>query len=114
MIQRCTNPKNKDYPNYGGKGLKIEEDWIKDVEIVYKLYNISDEQIRSIKVPALIIIGDKDVTTPEHANEMHKLISNSQLEIITGGHGEYIGELTNPQDSTKIKTTVEMINNFLD
>ena len=71
-------------------------------------------QIRSIKVPALIIIGDKDVTTPEHANEMHKLISNSQLEIITGGHGEYIGELTNPQDSTKIKTTVEMINNFLD
>jgi len=30
MIQRCTNPKNKDYPNYGGKGLKIEEDWVKD------------------------------------------------------------------------------------
>lgn len=30
MVQRCTNPKNKDYPNYGGKGLKIEEDWVKD------------------------------------------------------------------------------------
>jgi len=86
----------------------------RDVARMQSFPDITDEQIRSIKVPALIIIGDKDVTTIEHANEMHKLISNSQLEIIPGGHGEYIGELTTPQDTTKIRTTVEMINNFLD
>jgi len=56
--------------------------------------DISDEQLKSIKTPVLIIVGDKDVMTPEHAVEMHRLISNSQLAIIPGGHGEYIGEIT--------------------
>jgi hypothetical protein len=61
----------------------------------------------------LIIIGDKDVTTPEHAEEMHRLLSNAQLVVIPGGHGDYIGEMTTPQDSTKIAATVSMINKFL-
>ena len=47
-----------------------------------------------------IRIGDRDVTTPEHAAEMHRLISNSRLAIIPGGHGDYIGEMTTPQDSS--------------
>jgi hypothetical protein len=44
---------------------------------------------------------------------MQRLISNSRLAIIPGGHGEYIGELTTPQDSTLISATVSMINKFL-
>lgn len=27
MRQRCTNPKNKDYPDYGGRGIKICDRW---------------------------------------------------------------------------------------
>lgn len=27
MRQRCNNPNNKSYPNYGGKGVKICEEW---------------------------------------------------------------------------------------
>lgn len=27
MIQRCTNPNNKNYPNYGGRGIKICDEW---------------------------------------------------------------------------------------
>lgn len=29
MIQRCTNPKNKDYHNYGGRGIKVCKHWMK-------------------------------------------------------------------------------------
>lgn len=50
--------------------------------------------LQSIKAPALIIIGDKDVVRPEHAVEMYRLIPNCQLAIIPGGHGKYIGEIT--------------------
>lgn len=28
MIQRCTNPKHKDYPNYGGRGIKVFPEWL--------------------------------------------------------------------------------------
>lgn len=85
----------------------------RDVARMQSFPDISEEQMKSIKAPALIIIGDRDVATPEHAAEMNKLISNSRLAIIPGGHGDYIGELTTSQDSTLIAGTVSMINKFL-
>lgn len=85
----------------------------RDVARMQSFPDISDEQMRSIKAPAFIIIGDKDVTTPEHAAEMHRLLNNSRLAIIPGGHGDYIGELTMPQDTLLISATVSMINQFL-
>lgn len=85
----------------------------RDVARMQSFTDISDEQMRSIKAPAFIITGDRDVITPEHAGEMQRLILNSRLAIIPGGHGEYIGELTTPQDNTLIAATVSMINKFL-
>ncbi len=100
--------------------LKINPDSIalhrmyeRDVARMQSFPDITDEQMRSIKAPALIIIGDKDVVTPEHAAEMHRLLSNSRLAILPGGHGDYIGEITTPQDSVLIAATASMINKFL-
>lgn len=28
MIQRCTNPNNKQYKNYGGRGITVCEEWL--------------------------------------------------------------------------------------
>ena len=85
----------------------------RDVTKVQSFPSISDEQMKSIKAPAFIIIGDKDVVAPEHAVQMHRFLSNSRLAILPGGHGEYIGEVTTPQDTIFITATVSMINKFL-
>ncbi|MEO6232190.1 MAG: alpha/beta hydrolase [Ferruginibacter sp.] len=105
---------------YKDEYLKITPDtnalhrmYERDVARMQSFPDISDGQMKSIKAPAFIIIGDRDVTTPEHVAEMHRLISNSRLAIIPGGHGDYIGEITTPQDSTLIAATVSMINKFL-
>ncbi|MDZ7267609.1 MAG: alpha/beta hydrolase [candidate division KSB1 bacterium] len=77
--------------------------------------DMSDEQLKSIKAPVLIVIGDADVMTPEHAVEMYRLISNSRLAIIPGGHGAYIGEITTiNSDSKDTDFIVPMIEDFLD
>jgi pimeloyl-ACP methyl ester carboxylesterase len=73
-------------------GLQIMHD--RDAKRMVNFKDIPDEQIKSIGVPTLIIIGDKDVITPEHALELHRQINGSELAIIPGGHGEYIGEIT--------------------
>lgn len=95
-------------------GLQIMHD--KDAKRMVDFKDIPDEKITLIKAPTLIIIGDKDVITPEHAIEMYRLIANSELAIIPGGHGEYIGEVTtlkpNYQESDFI--AVPMIESFLD
>ncbi len=85
----------------------------RDVGRMQSFPDMSIEEMLSITAPAFIIIGDNDVTTPEHAAVMHELLSNSRLAIIPGGHGDYIGEITTPYDSILIGATVNMINQFL-
>ncbi|MCF2492878.1 MULTISPECIES: alpha/beta fold hydrolase [Dyadobacter] len=48
----------------------------------------------SITAKTLILTGDKDVATLEHTLKMHQLIEGSDLTIIPGGHGDYLGEIT--------------------
>ena len=53
--------------------------------------------------------------TPEHAIELHRQISNSELAIIPGVHGEYIGEITTLKpDFKENELVVPMIEKFLD
>lgn len=94
-------------------GLQIMHD--KDAKRMINFKDIPDEQLKSIKVPALIIIGDKDVITPEHAIELHRQIANSELAIIPGVHGEYIGEITTIKpDFKENELVVPMMEKFLD
>lgn len=86
----------------------------RDVARMLSFPDISDEEMQSIKAPAFIMLGDKDVTTLEHACEMQRMLVNSRLAILPGGHGDYIGELTTPYDSTLVAATVHMIHTFLD
>ena len=88
----------------------------KDAKRMVDFKDIPDEKIKSIKAPTLIIIGDKDVITPEHAIEMHRLIANSELAIIPGGHGGYIGEVTTlkPDYQESDFIAAPMIESFLD
>ncbi|TDH23519.1 alpha/beta hydrolase [Segetibacter sp. 3557_3] len=85
----------------------------RDVARMQSFPDITAEQMKSIKAPVFFIQGDRDIATPEHAVEMHRLVPNSRLAIIPGGHGEYIGELTTPQNTALITATVSLVNEFL-
>ncbi|MEP7111373.1 MAG: alpha/beta hydrolase, partial [Ferruginibacter sp.] len=86
---------------YKDEFLKINNDpaallnmFDKDVHRMLLFKDWSDEQIKSIKAPALVVNGDADLASPEHAVEMFRMIPNCQLAIIPGGHGKYLGEIT--------------------
>ncbi len=40
------------------------------------------EQLQSIEAPTLIIVGDRDIVTPEHAVEMFRTIPAAQLCVL--------------------------------
>jgi pimeloyl-ACP methyl ester carboxylesterase len=85
----------------------------RDVTRMQNFQDINEDQIKSIKAPALIIAGNHDVVTPEHAVEMHRKIQNSQLMILPGAHGDYIGELTTLKENVKEYPALQLIENFL-
>ena len=50
--------------------------------------NFTREEMENIKAPTLIIIGDGDIVTPEHAVEMFRTIPRAQLCVVPhAGHG---------------------------
>lgn len=95
-------------------GLQTMHD--RDAKRMINFKDISDDQIKSIQAPTLIIIGDKDIITPEHAIELSRQIPNARLAIIPGGHGEYIGEITTLSDAfiTAELAVLPLIKSFLD
>ncbi len=93
-------------------GLQVMHD--RDAKRMVHFKDIPDEQITSIEVPSLVLIADKDVITPEHALELHRQISNSELAIIPGVHGEYMGEITTiGPDFKESELVVPIIEKFL-
>ncbi|HET8573604.1 MAG TPA: alpha/beta hydrolase [Edaphocola sp.] len=86
----------------------------KDRERMVHFEDWSDEMLRSVTAPALIIDGDKDVISPEHAVKMSRLMPNSRLFILPAAHGSYIGAAESPAaGSCAITATLAVINDFL-
>lgn len=83
-----------DYMKITNDSAKLLNMFHKDAHRMQTFKDWSDSDIKSIAAPALIIIGDKDVVTPEHAAAMYRLIPHARLAIIPGVHGQFLGEIT--------------------
>jgi pimeloyl-ACP methyl ester carboxylesterase len=90
----------------------------KKTEMDRQTRDFTDDDIRAIKAPTLLIIGDSDFTRPEHAVEMFRLLGggifgdtpaglpNSQLAILPGT--SHVGV------ADRADWLASMVNEFLD
>ena len=93
--------------------LRVMHD--KDAERMRHFQDVGDDQLKTIRSHALIMIGDRDVVKPEHAIELSRLIPQSRLLMLPGGHGDYLGEIAAPPvDDRRLRASVELIEAFLD
>lgn len=76
--------------------------------------DISDEDIKSIKAPVLLVAGDSDVPTREHIVQMSRLINDCKLAILPGGHGDYMGEISSPTRDRKEFEIIPIVDRFLE
>lgn len=68
---------------------KKSEDAKKNMELLGLMVNepnIKIEEIHSIKIPTLVIAGEKDVIKESHTREIADNIPNAELSIIKGNH----------------------------
>lgn len=102
--------------------LKINPDsasllnmFTKDRDRMIAFKDWSDDDLKSIRAPALIINGDKDVITNEHVLKMSKFIPDAELMILPGTHGAYLGEICTAVPNSKApEMTVAAVEEFLE
>jgi pimeloyl-ACP methyl ester carboxylesterase len=85
----------------------------KDIARMQSFKDMKEEDIRAIEAPTLIIIGNRDVVSPEHAVEMFRQLKHAQLLIMPGGHGDYIGEITTVKPGQHEYPALQVIEAFL-
>ena len=85
----------------------------RDVTRMQNFKDIREEDIKGIKAPALIIVGNNDVASPEHGVEMYRQMQKAKLLIVPGGHGDYIGELATLKPGNNEYPVVALIEDFL-
>ena len=106
---------------YKDEYLKINNDpkgllnmFNKDVQRMMAFEDWTEEDIRSITAPTLVVIGDKDLTLPEHAVEMLRLLPDGRLAIFPGNHGSYMGEAMSPDPDSRVPALfVALVEEFL-
>ncbi|MFD0793780.1 alpha/beta fold hydrolase [Mucilaginibacter litoreus] len=76
--------------------------------------DFKEEDIKSIKSPALIMAGDKDVILTEEIVKLSQLIPNARLIILPGFHGTLLGEVCSIKPGSKQpEITATLIDEFL-
>ena len=101
-----------DIPGNTENGLQVMHDRDKTRMLQFKDW--PEKDLLSIKAPALILLGDKDVATIQHAAEMAHIIPNATLMVLPGVHGAAIGEICTTKPGSKIPAiTVALIEDFL-
>jgi pimeloyl-ACP methyl ester carboxylesterase len=94
------------------KGL--EAMFHRDVNRMIGFKDISDDAIKAIQAPALVISAYADVILPEHSLRLSRTLPHGQLAILPGGHGDYIGEICSPDRNSVLPSLVTtLIESFL-
>ncbi len=86
----------------------------KDAARMAGFRDLPDEAVRGVRVPTLIMTGDRDVTRLEHAIELSRLFPDARLLVLPSGHGDYLAEAsTAPADTDYAEITARLLARFL-
>ncbi len=108
-------PYKKAFLEVNNSTSKLRNMFEKDVRRMQDFVGWSDDQMRSIDRPTLLINGNVDIGSPEHMVALYRLIPNCQLVMVPGGHGDYLGEITTFEKGTVISFyIVPIIEEFLE
>ena len=82
-------PTSADYARLSPDGVEYWPIFLRRLQEMWRMEpNFTDKQLQSIAKPTLIIVGDDDIVTLEHAIEMFRAIPEAQLCVVPrAGHG---------------------------
>lgn len=77
----------------GNKKEALQNSFNKDVERMRSFKGWTNDQMKSITAPVLVINATHDVGSIEHTVKMARIIPNCEIAIFPGSHGTYLGAI---------------------
>jgi pimeloyl-ACP methyl ester carboxylesterase len=75
----------------------------KTVAMMRGFHDIDPAALHAIAAPTLVMLGDRDVITPEHAVELAHTVAHGELAIFPAAqHGEYLGVAESPVPASRL------------
>lgn len=102
----------EDYLKTAPQPDKLQLQIQKQMDLLNTFQGIPESAMKTISFPTLLLYGDHDLSL-DHLLAMHRLIPNSRMAVIPGGHGAYIGEATTSSDAALIEATLTIVKAFL-
>jgi pimeloyl-ACP methyl ester carboxylesterase len=66
--------------------------FVKQVALMKAFRDIPEASLRAIAAKALVMVGDRDVMSVEHATRLARLLPHAELAVMPGAaHGAYLG-----------------------
>lgn len=94
---------------------KLRRMFDRDVERMRSFRDVPDADVAGVAIPVLVVAGDRDVATIEHAVELIRLFPHARLVILPSGHGDYLGEAATPSPGGRApELTSWLVEQFLD
>lgn len=86
----------------------------KDKQRMINFQDGSDEALKGIQAPVLLMVGEQDVVTVEHSRDICGLIPEARLNVLPGVHGSFIGEAcTVDRQNKALEVAALIIKEFL-
>jgi pimeloyl-ACP methyl ester carboxylesterase len=87
----------------------------KTVAMMKSFPDLAESDLRRLRVPALVVVGDHDVVTLEHEVRLAQLLPDARLSVLPDArHGEYLGTAEAPKPRPALlEATLGLIEDFL-
>jgi pimeloyl-ACP methyl ester carboxylesterase len=113
-LENMPEPLKAGYNQVAPDKSKLVDMFNKDRDRRMGFKDWTDDDLRSIKSPTLLMVADKDVVTVEHVLKMAQLIPSVQLVVLPGTHGSFIGEVCNAKKGSRLpEMTAVLVGEFL-
>ncbi|MBT1709297.1 alpha/beta hydrolase [Fulvivirgaceae bacterium PWU5] len=113
-LEQMPAPLKEAYRKVNADPQGLQKMFTRDATRMIHFQDISDDLIKAIQAPALVINGDTDVIRVEHALLLSRTLPHAELAILPGGHSDYIGEICAAEKNSKLPDfVVMMIDTFL-